>query len=129
MSSCISGSRSTIPTRPSSGSNTPPAPTPGDGHDGSSMKADTATVGVVGLGTASAQVLPFFGKLPEIRLGGAADIRPEAREQFTRTYGAPAFDSVEAICRSEAIDAVWIATPNEFHAEHTILAARHGKHE
>jgi phthalate 4,5-cis-dihydrodiol dehydrogenase len=85
-------------------------------------------VGIAGLGTASSQILPFFGKLPSITLGGAADVRPEAREKFTQKYDAPAFDSVEAICKSDSIDAVWIATPNELHAEHTILAARHGKH-
>jgi phthalate 4,5-cis-dihydrodiol dehydrogenase len=88
----------------------------------------TLSVGVVGLGTASTQVLPFFGKLADIRLGGAADVRPEAREAFTAMYKVPAFDSVEALCRRDDIDAVWVATPNELHAEHVILAASHGKH-
>jgi phthalate 4,5-cis-dihydrodiol dehydrogenase len=32
------------------------------------------------------------------------------------------------MCQSKNVDAVWIATPNEFHAEHTIAAANHGKH-
>ena len=71
------------------------------------------TVGIVGLGAASSQVLPFFGKVPNIKLGGAADIRKDAREQFSKKYDAPAFDSVEAICRNKEIDALWIATPNE----------------
>jgi phthalate 4,5-cis-dihydrodiol dehydrogenase len=86
------------------------------------------TVGLVGLGAASSQVLPFFGKVPNIRLGGAADIRPDARERFAKKYNVPAYESVEAICRSKDIDALWIATPNELHADHTVLAARHGKH-
>ena len=85
-------------------------------------------VGIVGLGTASTQILPFFSKLPHIRLAGAADIRPEARTKFQNDYNAPAFETVEGICKSQDIDALWIATPNHLHAEHTILAARHGKH-
>lgn len=32
------------------------------------------------------------------------------------------------MCESDEIDAVWISTPNIFHAEHTVLAAEHGKH-
>jgi phthalate 4,5-cis-dihydrodiol dehydrogenase len=39
-----------------------------------------------------------------------------------------AYDSVEAMCGNENVDAVWIATPNDFHAEHAITAAAHGKH-
>lgn len=32
------------------------------------------------------------------------------------------------MCESGEVDAVWIATPNTFHAEHTVLAAENGKH-
>jgi phthalate 4,5-cis-dihydrodiol dehydrogenase len=91
-------------------------------------KATTLRVGIVGLGTASTQVLPFFGKLPHIVLGAGADVRPEARDAFTKKYGAPAFAGIEDICRRDDIDAVWIATPNDLHAEHVVLAANHGKH-
>jgi phthalate 4,5-cis-dihydrodiol dehydrogenase len=88
----------------------------------------TLRVGVVGLGTASTQVLPFFGKLPHIVLGGGADVRPEAREAFSKAYGAPAFKRIEDIVRCDDINAVWVATPNHLHAEHAVLAANHGKH-
>ena len=88
----------------------------------------TLKVGVVGLGTASTQVLPFFGKLPHIVLGGGADVRSEARAEFSKKYGAPAFESIEEIVRQDDINAVWVATPNHLHAEHVVLAANHGKH-
>ena len=31
-------------------------------------------------------------------------------------------------CEDKDVEAVWISTPNRFHAEHTITAARNGKH-
>jgi len=85
-------------------------------------------VGVAGLGAVSGQVLPVFGRTPNVQLAGAADIRTEALEKFKLKYSAPVYDSVEAMCRNPNIDAVWICTPNALHAEHTILAANYGKH-
>jgi phthalate 4,5-cis-dihydrodiol dehydrogenase len=63
-----------------------------------------------------------------MKLSAAADIRPAARAEFQKKYGRMAYPSVQALCESGEIDAVWIATPNVFHAEHTVLAAQCGKH-
>ncbi len=35
---------------------------------------------------------------------------------------------MEALCADPAVDAVYIATPHQFHVEHVRLAAAHGKH-
>lgn len=85
-------------------------------------------VGMAGLGAAAKLVLPYFGKVEGVRLAGAADIRAEARAEFAARYRLPAFASVEELVRAPDIDAVWVETPNRLHSEHTILAARHGKH-
>ena len=85
-------------------------------------------VGVAGIGSASAQILPCFRDVPGVRLAAAADVRPEARQAFAEAYDLPAFDTVEAMCASPEVDLVWIATPNMLHCEHTIAAARAGKH-
>lgn len=61
-------------------------------------------------------------------LTAGADIRPAAVEEFHAKYRCNGYASVEAMCDSGEIDAVWIATPNIFHAEHTVLAADRGKH-
>jgi phthalate 4,5-cis-dihydrodiol dehydrogenase len=85
--------------------------------------------GIAGLGNAGHQVPSHFGKIPEVKLTAVADIRQEALAAFVEKHReVKAFDSVEAMCRSEGIDALWIATPNEFHAEHAIAAAQCGKH-
>lgn len=86
-------------------------------------------VGIAGLGVASSQVLPAFGRenSPYV-LAGGADVSPDVRERFTAKYGCPSYASVEEMCRSDDVNAVWISTPNTFHAEHVVTAARHGKH-
>jgi phthalate 4,5-cis-dihydrodiol dehydrogenase len=84
-------------------------------------------VGIAGLGAASRLVLPAFGGVEGVRLAAAADIRPEAREGFAQEHGLPAFATVTELCAAD-IDAVWIETPNRFHAEHAMTAAQHGKH-
>jgi predicted dehydrogenase len=85
-------------------------------------------IGMAGLGAASRQILPHAARLPELELTAGADIRPEARSEFQAKYGGKAYASVAAMCESPDVDAVWIATPNTFHAEHTVIAAECGKH-
>lgn len=91
----------------------------------------TLGLGIAGAGIAALQVLPHLAALGErIRLAALADVRRENMEFFCQRYGRPVpmYDSVEAMCARPEVDAVWIASPNALHAEHTILAARHGKH-
>ncbi len=85
-------------------------------------------LGMAGLGTASRQILPQIRNVPGIELTAAADIRKEALEEFKTRYHAKVFSSVKEMCESDEIDAVWIATPNVFHAEHTVIAAENRKH-
>jgi phthalate 4,5-cis-dihydrodiol dehydrogenase len=66
--------------------------------------------------------------MPEMELAAAADIRPEALQAFEVRYRGKTFADVEAMCASSEVDAVWVATPNTCHAEHTVMAAAHGKH-
>jgi phthalate 4,5-cis-dihydrodiol dehydrogenase len=92
------------------------------------MELTELRIGIAGLGAASRLVLPYMGKVAGVRLAAAADIRAEARDAFTRDYGLPAFDSVEAMCDSGAVDAVWIETPNHLHCAHVLAAAGRGLH-
>ena len=85
-------------------------------------------MGMAGLGVASTQILPPVAKLPYVRIAAAADVRPDALAKFHKEYGAAVFTSFEEMCESPDVDFVYIATPNELHARHAILAAEHGKH-
>jgi phthalate 4,5-cis-dihydrodiol dehydrogenase len=83
---------------------------------------------MVGLGVASTQILPPVSKLPFIKITAAADTRADAVAKFREKYQGEGYSSVEELCASPNVDAVYIATPNSLHAEHATIAAKHKKH-
>jgi predicted dehydrogenase len=85
-------------------------------------------MGMAGLGVASTQILPSVARLLHIKITAAVDVRKDALGKFREEYGGETFGTVEEMCKSDKIDFVYIATPNELHAEHVITAAKHGKH-
>lgn len=85
-------------------------------------------IGVLGLSRGFVLMRPTFMADPRCRLVAAADLRPEARSAFAAEFGGIAYDTAEALCADPEVDVVYVASPHEFHAEHAILAARHGKH-
>lgn len=85
-------------------------------------------LGIAGLGVASTQVLPGISGLPFIDITAAADLRMDALARFRETYHGETYSSVEALCASSFVDAVYVATPSHLHAEHAIAAARQQKH-
>jgi phthalate 4,5-cis-dihydrodiol dehydrogenase len=85
-------------------------------------------LGIAGLGRAFTLMLPTLTAHPRLRLVAAADPRAEARDRFARDFRARAYESVEALCADPCVDAVYVATPHQHHAEHVIAAASRGKH-
>ena len=85
-------------------------------------------IGAAGLGRAFTLMLPTFLKDPRVQLVAAADPLPQARAQFVRDFGAPVYDSVDALCADPKVQVVYVATPHQFHAEHVRMASAHGKH-
>lgn len=85
-------------------------------------------LGMAGLGVASTQILPPIAKLPFIKITAAADTRTDAVAKFREQYKAEGYTSIDELCASANVDAVYIATPNSLHAEHAITAAKHKKH-
>src|SRR5581483_5422012 len=63
-----------------------------------------------------------------VRIAAAADTRHEALKAFEKRYGGRGYQTVEDLCADPDVDAVWVSTPNQFHCEHVITAAEHGKH-
>src|SRR5688572_14950153 len=90
--------------------------------------SEVLRLGMAGLGVASTQILPPISELPFIKVTAAADTRADALARFRDQYKAEGYASVEALCASANVDAVYIATPNSLHAEHAITAAKHKKH-
>src|SRR5712692_4421718 len=86
-------------------------------------------LGIIGVGVGAAEMLPAMDSMAEIDLAACADVVPQTLERFQQRYPeAKTYDSAEGLCSDPNVEAVWVSTPNQFHAEHAILAARHGKH-
>ena len=85
-------------------------------------------LGVAGLGRGFMLMLPSLRRHPLVQLVSAADPRPEARAAFETEFAATSHDSVAALCADPAVEAVYIATPHQYHVEHIRAAAAHGKH-
>ena len=85
-------------------------------------------LGVAGLGRAFTVMLPAFIADARVALVAAADPRAEARQRFAADFGAKTYAAIEELCANPAIEAVYVATPHQYHAEHAMLAAHHGKH-
>lgn len=87
-------------------------------------------IGVIGIGVGGLEIIRSAVQQPEtINLTAGCDVVPLTRERFQERFpDAKVYSSVDEICKDPDVDAVYIASPNRFHAEHTITAARNGKH-
>lgn len=86
-------------------------------------------LGIIGIGVGAAEILPPMERAEYIDLCAGADINPAVRSQFKERYPqARVYESAESLLQDGNVEAVWISTPNRFHAPMAILAAEHGKH-
>ena len=92
------------------------------------MTTQAVRLGVAGLGRAFTIMLPTLLQDPRIRLLAGADPLEPTRRRFKTEFNAPAFASVEELCALPGLDAIYVATPHQFHADHVCLAAANGKH-
>ncbi|OIQ73130.1 putative 4,5-dihydroxyphthalate dehydrogenase [mine drainage metagenome] len=85
-------------------------------------------LGVIGLGRAFTVMLPTFVSHPLIAMVAASDPRSDARERFAAEFGAKVFADAVALCADPEVQAVYVASPHQFHVDHVKLAAAHRKH-
>ena len=72
---------------------------------------------------------PALAGHPKVELVAAADPREEARARFAAEFGGTHLSVRRSdLCADPNVDAVYVATPHEFHAENVITAAQNGKH-
>ena len=89
---------------------------------------------LVGLGSLSThQIAPAFQKTKFCRLAGIVTGTPDKAKQWSAQYNIPQkniynYDTMEQMADNPDIDVVYVVTPNALHAEHTIKAAKAGKH-
>ena len=85
-------------------------------------------VAVAGLGAGAVGVVRAMRNTPYLELAAGADVRPQALQAFQQRFGGRTYDSVGKLCEDPDVEVVWVSTPNQFHCEHTLMAARAGKH-
>src|ERR1700694_3460076 len=73
-------------------------------------------------------MLPTLASDPRLQLVAAADTRGEARERFAADFAAPTYATIEELCSDDNVEAVYVATPHQYHARHVQIAASRGKH-
>ncbi|HEY7496371.1 MAG TPA: Gfo/Idh/MocA family oxidoreductase [Candidatus Tectomicrobia bacterium] len=88
----------------------------------------TLRIGIVGLGGGASDMIPAFVQHPHITLTAAADIDPGQLEHFQGEFHGETYLNAEELCQSAQVDVVYIATPNQFHTAHALLALEQGKH-
>lgn len=86
-------------------------------------------LGIIGLGGGASQMIPAFFKHPHIRIQAAADVDGGLLETFRHTFpqGETYCDAAD-LCQRANVDAVYIATPNQFHTEQAVMALENRKH-
>jgi phthalate 4,5-cis-dihydrodiol dehydrogenase len=85
-------------------------------------------LGIAGLGRAFALMIPALSRDPRVQVVAAADPRAEARAQFAKEFRGSVFANLDSLLHGSEVDAVYVASPHQYHAEHACLAAAHGKH-
>jgi len=85
-------------------------------------------VGIIGSGHAGsvhAQVLSSDGR---VSLVGVADTNKDAAEALAAKYGAKPYNDYKALIKEESVEAVFVTSPNAFHAEQALHAIGRGRH-
>lgn len=86
---------------------------------------------VIGLGhIAQSAVLPAFAHAQNARLVAIVSSDEEKRRKLARRYGCDAFaiDDLDSVLDRPEVNAVYIAEPNDRHAEFAVRCAREGVH-
>ena len=85
--------------------------------------------GVIGTNSITEKFLEAAKAVEDFKLAAVYSRTSERAEMFGAKYGAASiFTDLEELAASEEIDAVYIASPNSFHAEQAILFLQKGKH-
>jgi len=91
-------------------------------------------VALVGLGSYSTSMLgPALQQTRRCHLAGVVTGDPDKGRRWAAQYGFPesniyGYDTMGRLEANRDIDVVYVVTPNGLHAEHTLAAARAGKH-
>ena len=86
--------------------------------------------GIIGIGIhANSYMAPAISKAANTKLVAVCHRSMERAGEFAAKHGVErAYESFEKMIADPEVDVVYVATPNNLHARHTIQAAEAGKH-
>src|SRR5690242_21815716 len=84
-------------------------------------------LGIAGLGLAGAFMIRAAAVHPHIRLCAGMDPLPRPREAFARQFDAKPYADFRDLCRDPSIEAIYIASPHQFHASQAVMALQIGR--
>ena len=86
------------------------------------------TWGIIGPGKIANKFAVALTLVDGARLGAVASRDTQKAKDFAAKHGAAkTYDSYAALAADPDIQAIYVATPHGFHAEHSILCLKHGK--
>ena len=84
--------------------------------------------GILGAGGIANRFCSDVKPLPDHRIVAVGSRDQAKADEFGDKFGAPnRHASYEALCADPEVDVIYVATPHNFHKEHTLLALGHGK--
>lgn len=94
--------------------------------------SDQFRIGVIGVGSRGQSVMRHFLRIPEVRVAALCDVYPPRFAEGRRITGeeTPVYTDYRRMLdeRSAELDAVLMATPLRFHADHVVAALESGLH-
>ena len=85
--------------------------------------------GVIGAGFVARWFMEAATQLPDVVVQAVASARPSSAAAFAQEHAIPhSYPSVTELLAAPDIDVVYVASPNNLHAEHTVAALQAGKH-
>ena len=84
--------------------------------------------GILGTGWIANQFAQGLAQLPDAELVAVGSRTPESAQRFADVYNVPRrHGSYRALAEDPDVDLIYVATPNPWHREHTLLCLESGK--
>ncbi len=92
------------------------------------MPIGVGVLGAGGINVATSAHLPAIKLVPELELKAICDVNAVGVKRFADQYGVDGYTDFEQLLERDDIQMIQVCTPDFLHAEHTVKAAKAGKH-
>jgi predicted dehydrogenase len=102
----------------------------GIGTTGMAAPSDQIRVGIIGPGSRGQELMRYFLRVPGVRIAGLCDVYEPRFAAARKITGedTPIYRDHRRLLEARDIDAVIVATPLSFHAEHVVASLQSGRH-